>query len=237
MTGIRTFWMTPTDRACVFLRRYTYTELPEGAPPVCPGSRWGHQAPRTVALDDAPLDSWLRVVVDETTGRWHYDDAGARVESDDPRWPKTCAACEYEFQPNDPRSTSAERLYDGAPDGIRRPIRDFPVGALYDCEWLNDYPDYTGPDGIALCCITPGGHWMVDSQASNCTRDQYERFTDESGREARRFTRTHYCWVRHGDPRTEPVTVDKNGETCSAGAGSILAGNWHGFLRNGFLVT
>jgi hypothetical protein len=45
----------------------------------------------------------------------------------------------------------------------------------------------------------------------------------------------HRCWVRHGNPPM--ITVDKNGPTCGAGAGSILSGNWHGFLRNGELVT
>lgn len=32
------------------------------------------------------------------------------------------------------------------------------------------------------------------------------------------------------------ITVDKNGTTCAAGAGSISAGPYHGFLRNGQLV-
>jgi hypothetical protein len=29
------------------------------------------------------------------------------------------------------------------------------------------------------------------------------------------------------------VHVDKAGATCTAGAGSIIAGDWHGFLHNG----
>jgi hypothetical protein len=41
----------------------------------------------------------------------------------------------------------------------------------------------------------------------------------------------HRCWVRHGEPPR--ITVDKNGPTCQAGAGSILAGDYHGFLRDG----
>jgi len=31
-------------------------------------------------------------------------------------------------------------------------------------------------------------------------------------------------------------TVDKNGDACAAGAGSILTPTWHGFLQNGELV-
>ena len=49
--------------------------------------------------------------------------------------------------------------------------------------------------------------------------------------------RPHKCWVRHGDPRTGIVTVDKNGVTCGAGAGSIATRGWHGFLREGMLVA
>jgi hypothetical protein len=50
--------------------------------------------------------------------------------------------------------------------------------------------------------------------------------------------RTHRCWVRHGT-YGERLTVDKNGPTCGAGAGSFFMGannEWHGFLRNGVLT-
>jgi hypothetical protein len=40
--------------------------------------------------------------------------------------------------------------------------------------------------------------------------------------------------VKHG---TAPnLHVDKAGLTCQAGAGSILCGNYHGFLHNGELT-
>ena len=70
----------------------------------------------------------------------------------------------------------------------------------------------------ALTVMTPGGIWGIDGSASNCTRKD---------------DLLHQCWVRHGEP--PDVTVDKNGDTCAAGAGSIMCGNYHGFLRNGFL--
>jgi len=63
---------------------------------------------------------------------------------------------------------------------------------------------------------------MIDGPANNCTRK------DDPGQ------KHHHCWVRHGVPPS--ITVDKNGPTCEAGAGSILTKNWHGFLRNGMLV-
>ena len=46
--------------------------------------------------------------------------------------------------------------------------------------------------------------------------------------------KTHRCWIVHGEPPN--ITVDKNGETCKAGAGSIVVGDWHGFIRNGEFV-
>ena len=45
----------------------------------------------------------------------------------------------------------------------------------------------------------------------------------------------HRCWCRHGEPPN--ITVDKNGPTCPAGAGSIQCNDWHGYLRNGELVV
>lgn len=64
--------------------------------------------------------------------------------------------------------------------------------------------------------LPSGGHWDIDSRAGNC------------GSPA---DTTHRCWVRHGEPPA--VHVDKSGHTCSAGAGSIAATDYHGFLHHG----
>ena len=104
-------------------------------------------------------------------------------------------------------------------------LREAPVGAMWFADWY--LPSYRGPDGHVLVVRTPPGHdWIVDSRCSNCDkRDDNE----------------HRCWVRHGVPPN--VTVDKNGNTCGAGAGSLGVWNeertayaWHGFLRGGELV-
>lgn len=79
---------------------------------------------------------------------------------------------------------------------------------------------WKGADGRCLAVILPNGReWMIDAEASNCTR---------------KGDRTHKCWVRHGEPPN--ITVGKDGETCDAGAGSIMAGDYHGFLRDGVLT-
>lgn len=212
----QTFWAAPTDRVCVLLRRYA---TPEDGAPQCPGHSY-HEAPRTVALEDAPYTEWLRRIPNVEFGGWCVEQL-QHIPKDDPRWPKRCAYCPYEFTETDHWQTNADELYMGAPDGILRTLRDLPIGALYDATWMNDLRRYTGADGISLHCVTPGGVWCIDSIASNCTaRD------DED----------HKCWCRHGDPRTEPVTVDKSCKTCAAGGGSIQAGAYHGFLRGGVLA-
>jgi hypothetical protein len=81
------------------------------------------------------------------------------------------------------------------------------------------HPSYSFIDGPALWVMTPGGSWCVDSRASNCTQP---------------YDYAHRCWIRHGEPPS--ITVDKNGLTCQAGAGSIAVGSYHGFLRNGQLT-
>ncbi len=98
--------------------------------------------------------------------------------------------------------------------------RDLPVGAMYYVK--PEYQQYyrPGPDGRTLFVMTPGGTWSPDSRASNCGRPNDD---------------VHFCWVRHGVPPI--ITVDKVGDTCVAGAGSILIGKYHGFLTNGKLTN
>lgn len=103
-----------------------------------------------------------------------------------------------------------------------------PPGAMWDAPWMHDHGKLKGgyllggpnTDGRWLVVRLPNGRdWCIDSRASNCTKPDDDR---------------HRCWIRHGTPPV--LTVDKNGETCAAGAGSIQAGDYHGFLRNGQLV-
>lgn len=104
-------------------------------------------------------------------------------------------------------------------------MRDLPDGALWAArreasDGPDDYPP-VGPDGLSIVCKMPGDHhWYIDGRCSNCTRKE---------------DRQHRCWIRHGTVG-QPLTIDKSGNTCSAGAGSIQVPGWHGFLRNGVLV-
>lgn len=90
-----------------------------------------------------------------------------------------------------------------------------------DMFWQTPYPKsfaWDNLEGDELHVICPNGmEWNIDSRAINCTMKN---------------DRTHRCWVRTGIPPN--ITVGKKGgPTCSAGAGSILIGDYHGFLRNG----
>lgn len=81
------------------------------------------------------------------------------------------------------------------------------------CPWDNC-------DGRHFIVVLPNGaHWHAGFRASNCGRPD---------------DKTHRCWVVLGE--LPNITIDKNGDTCPAGAGSILCGGWHGFIRNGELV-
>lgn len=132
-------------------------------------------------------------------------------------WPDKCEACGYIFAPEDERHVFTQTLYrEVGTTGPVFALRDAPPGAMWYADWMSAFR--TGPDGRNLVVMTPGGEWMIDRRASNCTKPDDD---------------VHRCWVRTGTPPN--VTVGKGGVTCSAGAGSIMIRGYHGFLRNGYL--
>jgi hypothetical protein len=137
----------------------------------------------------------------------------------DPRWPTHCE-CGYAFADEDHWQDWAESQYVRSDTGEVTTLRKAEPGACWDAYWYKSLAGFRPPDDMVLVVKCPNGHdWIVDSQSSNCTRKG----------------EPHHCWVRHGDPRECKVTVDKNGDTCAAGGGSILAGDYHGFLISGVL--
>lgn len=147
------------------------------------------------------------------------DDVRDKPAADDPRWPAACG-CGYVFKDDDARQLFHQHLFRRSDTDELVTLREAPAGAMWFAPWLSNCKEWKGPDGRTLVVRCPDGHdWIVDSRASNCTLPNDSE---------------HKCWVRHGEPPN--VTVDKNGLTCSAGAGSIQTPKWHGFLRNGELV-
>ncbi|KKK56816.1 hypothetical protein LCGC14_3060720 [marine sediment metagenome] len=131
----------------------------------------------------------------------------------DKRWPTHCAGCDYKFTDDDQWQVFRETIY--VRTDTRTPVlrsENIP-GMMWNAHWLGR----KGPDGRALIVLLPNGkEWAIDQRSSNCT------LTKDTN---------HRCWIRKGEPPN--ITVSKDGITCQAGAGSIQAGDYHGFLRNG----
>lgn len=216
-----TYWMEPTDRIAVGLRRYRSSA---GSGMTCEAGY--HSALAFTGEEPAVFKT-------DETGRRTLANTNAQTPHDDPRWPTHCGnGCGYEFTPDDEWQDWHELLYRRADTGEVVTLREqradatdaptpAPPGASWDAWWMG--ASGRGPDGIYLMVRCPNGRdWHVDGRASNCT------MPDDN---------VHQCWVRHGDPRQANVTVDKNGVTCAAGAGSIQAGDYHGFLQAGVLTA
>lgn len=125
-------------------------------------------------------------------------------------WPVKCDKCGIPVPADAKRQVFHDIIYN-TPSGLLEP------GCIYWIDWFPDNLYWNNHTGPHLAAVLPNGwHWVIDSRASNCT------LPDD---------RTHRCWCRHGEPPN--ITVDKNGNTCSAGAGSIDGDQWHGFLQSG----
>ncbi len=188
------FSLEPTDQVRVALRRFANEDA--GLCPGAQGERRPHGASTIIAVQPARFGAG--------SGYCHMLLAQEQPADDDPRWPAFCG-CGRAFAATDPRYLDQDLLYQRSVGGPPITLRDAGVGAMWDAWWMADDDGrdrgYTGPDGISLCVKTPGGDWMVDSQASNCTRDQWQPAGTAAHPNARRFVRSHDCWVRHGDPR------------------------------------
>ena len=206
----KTFWLEPTEQVAVGLRRYSWSN---GSGYDCAAGY--HGALHYVGRDHANFDERRYLIA------WK----GAPVH-DDPRWPARCDKCDHRFVEADIWQSWQELIWRRPDTGEEFVLRDTcapefdapaaPPGATWNAHWYHR----KGPDGMSLHVLLPNGRtWTVDSEANNCTRKG----------------ESHCCWVRHGDPHQANVTVDKDGDTCAAGAGSIQAGDYHGFLVSGVL--
>ena len=111
------------------------------------------------------------------------------------------------------------RLLDKAPDAADRKHGDM---WYVNVTWYAkpECPYWDNCDGKHLIVTLPNGVTHdCHARASNCTKPD---------------DKLHRCWVVHGTPPN--ITIDKNGLTCGAGAGSIMNFGWHGFIRNGKFV-
>lgn len=213
--NVKVFFLEPTDRERMWLRRFSY-------PRTCPKKTYGCDA--RVPFGEADV----RYGRDADGRRFMESRNDRKPSNDDPLWPKTCEVCGTPFEEKDEHQLLTRQIYVRIDTGEKMTLEEAPPGACWDAWWMTDRRDgkrgsgyHVGPDGRCLTVRCPDGHdWMVDSRCSNCTRPE---------------DNDHFCWVRHGKPEDGTLHVDKNGDTCSAGAGSIQTSNWHGFLHNGVL--
>ncbi len=127
------------------------------------------------------------------------------------QWPNVCDKCGA-LVPNENinKQVFSSVKYD-TPSGELEP------GNLFWNTWYPDNMFWDNHSWPHLMAILPNGYeWCIDSRASNCGMPD---------------DRTHRCWVRHGE--VPNIHVDKNGNTCNAGAGSIWIEDYHGYLHNG----
>lgn len=210
--SIRCFWLEPVSGKYQHeLRRYRSSEQGNQ----CPLPHGYHNASVILGVVERP---------DIDRAKALRRDAPTEEVRRDPRWPRQCG-CGYVFLDEENWQENFNSLFQRSDTGELVTIKDAPIGAMWDAHWMPDA--WAGPDGRKLIVKIPQNpdgsgesHWHVDGKCSNCTRPGEK----------------HYCWVRHGEPPN--IHVDKSGDTCAAGAGSIVAhGGWHGFLHNGCLVS
>lgn len=221
--NIQCFMMHKTGFTYRYLRRYVGSDVD-----ACPNSAIGyHNA--FVYIDKGLLGEPRNSVQHE-------------LDKTDPRWPKNCS-CGYEFKPEDEWQIFIKNEYSRADNkDVLYTLDDAPAGAMWNADWLNDMPEYTGPDGLSLTVRLPNGFdWLIDHVASNCDSPckhcgviKKDHPVNDSAGHYYEDSKLHKCWVRHGTPPN--ITVNKDGITCGAGAGSIQAGSYHGFLTNGELI-
>jgi hypothetical protein len=216
---VKTFMIEPTEKVFVYLRRYHSNNLKGGDKcPVSDSPYSYHDAMRKVGDEFAVFETTdfnghpRSVRVDPYLEKYK-----AQYPHGHPAWPTKCDACFYQFSDDDEWQIFTEQMWT-LPNGELTTVKRPPDGAMYFAWWEKDNPRFapTGP----LYVICPGGApWNIDGRASNCTMPNDNE---------------HRCWIRHGEPPV--ITVDKNGNTCNAGAGSIQAGDYHGFLQNGLFT-
>ena len=145
---VECFWLDPTDRVRLSLRRYRSGE-------VCSALFGYHNA--MVPIGQAPI-LW-------SDGRRTYQAPPVAEYENDPRWPAFCS-CGEPFRETDTWQVTTDRIYVRADNGTELILGEAQPGAMYDAEW---YP-WKGVDGRSLVVICPDKHpWSIDGRASNCT--------------------------------------------------------------------
>jgi hypothetical protein len=129
----------------------------------------------------------------------------------DPRWPTHCS-CRYEFAPGDEWQFNPNRLYRRVDTGELMTLQRAPAGAMTDADWLRDR-GYSRADGLGYKCIDGITLQVKTPDGWWCVDGpSYNNRVAGPG------------WTRTG--QVPEVTAHP----------SILMTNYHGWLRDGYLV-
>jgi hypothetical protein len=160
MADVKCFWLTPTDRFRIELRRFVgvKSELanPAAGRPKCPRPFYGYHT------------AHVAIGIEERTEQPPMAD-DPRFSHDDPRWPVRCE-CGYAFTPSDQWQVNYHRIFTRSEGGAECTLREAPPGAMYDAIW---YPE-KGPDGRCLMLVLPDSRpgidqsvWPIDGPCAN----------------------------------------------------------------------
>lgn len=215
MSKIRCFFLEPSQRAQVSLRRWRdserYLRNPDGS------FITEKHGDKEVLVKDkdyngvCPKHTYCDASV--AIGECDFSNRAISITNEmrlDPKWPKACD-CGYEFKPEDHWQWNELQLYKRMDTGELIILGAAPVGAMWYAPWYEDHEPvfYKGPDGKILMVKTPGGDWCIDQRANNGPRDAPG-------------------WKREGVP--PDVTA-----TPSIGMGEGMK-DYHGWLTNGYLI-
>jgi hypothetical protein len=155
MSDVRCFFLTPTNRYQVSLRRYGRNISTDGGYEAakCPLPHGYHTASvdvEIVVLDEQPIGTTQPGTPDSYPT--------------DPRWP-TCCPCGYVFEGADMWQVNHHQIHERSDGGEPCTLQKAPPGALWDAHW---YGDKKGPDGLNLVVRLPNGaDWHIDGPSYN----------------------------------------------------------------------
>jgi hypothetical protein len=123
---------------------------------------------RTGTVNDCPAGGYHNASVDIGEITDPAKAAGDNWPHDDPRWPKTCEACPYEFTPDDHWQRIDRRIY-RLPDGTEFALwgsfgHVAPPGTMIRATWYDEYSQRPGESW--LVSLPDGGEWITTQQAT-----------------------------------------------------------------------
>lgn len=189
MPDVKCFMLDDTDNLKRWLRRYSATDAK------CKGKTY-HNGMVELDIIKYPIQTTIEAM------EW---------PETDPRWPKKCEDCDYQFTEKDPFQVYVDRIMRRRDTGEEFCLRDNIPGGIYNAWWMIQYhKDWVGPDGLCLIIRLPNGSdWMMDGPST------------QSGNKR--------GWTRTGTP---PL-VTASPSILSHGFGDRK--EYHGWLRDGVL--